>query len=85
MVVLQLLALVRLSSSTTDKDDKAREVLLELRGLKADVSGEIQSYRAFNQQQGSEGGAWRQLLKRDVLKNLAVVSSLFILVTFTGR
>ncbi|XP_050689708.1 facilitated trehalose transporter Tret1-like, partial [Eriocheir sinensis] len=68
-----------------DKNEKAKAVLLDLRGSKADVTGEIKSYKEFNSdQQGQESSAWRKLLQPAVLKNLVVVSALFVLVAFTG-
>ncbi|XP_045123781.1 facilitated trehalose transporter Tret1-like [Portunus trituberculatus] len=68
----------------TGKEDKAVEVLLDLRGHHADVKQEISSYKDFNKQQEGSTGSWRTLAQPDVLKSLLVVSGLFFLVAFTG-
>nr|XP_027228701.1 facilitated trehalose transporter Tret1-like isoform X2 [Penaeus vannamei] len=65
------------------REGEAREVLLDLRGRYADIEGEIQSYKDLNHTSDSKG-AWRDLLRPQVLKDLAVVSTLFILMYFTG-
>ncbi|XP_037778821.1 facilitated trehalose transporter Tret1-like isoform X1 [Penaeus monodon] len=65
------------------REGEAREVLLDLRGRCADLEGEIQSYKDLNRTSESKG-VWRDLLRPEVLKDLAVVSTLFILMYFTG-
>ncbi|XP_070000613.1 facilitated trehalose transporter Tret1 isoform X2 [Penaeus vannamei] len=65
------------------REGEAREVLLDLRGRYADIEGEIQSYKDLNHTSDSKA-AWRDLLRPQVLKDLAVVSTLFILMYFTG-
>ncbi|XP_063585260.1 facilitated trehalose transporter Tret1-like [Penaeus indicus] len=65
------------------REGEAREVLLDLRGRYADLEGEIQNYKDLNRSSHSEG-TWRDLLRPEVLRDLAVVSTLFILMYFTG-
>ncbi|XP_042886104.1 facilitated trehalose transporter Tret1-like [Penaeus japonicus] len=65
------------------REAEARLILRDLRGRCADLEGEIQSYRDLDLANDSEG-AWRDLFRPEVLKDLAVVSTLFIIMYFTG-
>lgn len=65
------------------RDEEARKVIRQLRGEHINVNEEIQNYRAMNE--GREGRSmWRGLVQPRVLKNLGIVSMLFVIVFFSG-
>ncbi|XP_042234718.1 facilitated trehalose transporter Tret1-like [Homarus americanus] len=65
------------------KEEEAKRVLLDLRGEHADLQAEIQSYKDMNTAM-QNGPSWRGLLIPQVLRSLAIVSTLFVLTTFSG-
>ncbi|XP_063604407.1 facilitated trehalose transporter Tret1-like isoform X1 [Penaeus indicus] len=65
------------------RDEEARKVIRQLRGEHINVNEEIQNYRAMNE--GREGrSVWRGLTQPRILKNLGIVSMLFVIVFFSG-
>ncbi|XP_047483521.1 facilitated trehalose transporter Tret1-like [Penaeus chinensis] len=65
------------------RDEEARKVIRQLRGEHINVDEEIHNYRAMNE--GREGRTvWRGLMQPRILKNLGIVSMLFVIVFFSG-
>ncbi|KAG7156803.1 Facilitated trehalose transporter Tret1-like 25 [Homarus americanus] len=64
-------------------EDRAKEVLMKLRGSNADIQAEINSYHLMNQEHKKQS-VWRGLLQPQALKSIAIVSTLFLFQNFTG-
>ncbi|KAK7066654.1 hypothetical protein SK128_010982 [Halocaridina rubra] len=65
------------------KEEKARQILLRLRGKHVNLDEEIQQLKAKNERIDGESG-WKILAKSNILKKCSIVFGLFLISNFCG-
>ncbi|KAK7073316.1 hypothetical protein SK128_022158 [Halocaridina rubra] len=66
------------------REAQARKVLMHLRGSSANTDMEVKKLKDMNQKDLGKSLAWRELFSRQSLKSGVIVTTLFILMHFTG-